>query len=89
MQLLDEPIGPDVDARSDANLLQECDQALVGSGMSIGQHLANVARIRESLALGHAQEQASEPVRKIAADEQQVIVFELVKQPLRRQMLVL
>ena len=55
----------------------------------VGEHLADVARIGQPPALGHAQEQAREPVGEIAADEQQVVVLELVEELLRRQVLAL
>ena len=57
--------------------------------MVIRQHLANIARIREPLTFRHAQKEPRKPVGEIAADEQQMIVFEFVKKLLRRQMFAL
>jgi len=47
--------------------------------MVIRQYFSHIARVRQPLAFRHAQKQAAEPVREIAADEEQVIVLELVK----------
>ena len=41
------------------------------------------------MTLGHTQEQACQPVGEVAADEQQVVVFEFVKEFFRREMLAL
>ena len=89
MQFVHEALGADVDARAHAHLLQERDEALVLLGVVVGQHLADVARVRQALALRHAQEQARQPVGEVAADEQQVVVLELVEQLLGRQVLAL
>ena len=82
-------LGAAVDARAHAHLLQERHEALVLARVVVGQHLADVARVRQALALGHAQEQARQPVGEVAADEQQVVVLELVEQLLGRQVLAL
>ena len=84
-----EALGALVDARAHAHLLQEGDQPLVLAGVVVGHDLADVARVGQPLALGHAQEQARQPVGEIAADEQQVVVLELVEQLLGRQVLAL
>ena len=89
MQLLDEALGAHVDAGAHAHLLQEGHQAVVLAAVIVRQHLADIARIGEPLALRHAQEQPRQPVGEIAADEQQVIVLELVEQPLGHQVLAL
>ncbi len=65
------------------------DEALVLAAVVVGQNFADVARIREALALRHAQEQARQPVAEVAADEQQVVVLELVEQLFRREVLAL
>jgi hypothetical protein len=89
VQLLDEAFGAHVDARAHAHLLQKGHEPVILAGVVIRQHFAHVARVGQALALGHAQEQAREPVREIAADEEKMIVFELVKELLRRQVLAL
>ena len=89
MQFVDEALGALIDARAHAHLLQEGHQPLVLARVVVGQHLADVARVGQALALGHAQEQPRQPVGEIAADEQQVVVLELVEQLLRRQVLAL
>ena len=71
------------------HLLQEGHEPFVLAAVVVGQHLADVARVREALALGHAQEQARQPVGEVAADEQQVVVLELVEQLLGGQVLAL
>ena len=62
VQLVHEALGADVDAGADAHLLQERHEALVLARVVVGQHLADVARVRQPLALRHAQEQARQPV---------------------------
>jgi len=54
-------------ARAHAHLLQESEQALILRGVVVGKDLAEIARVRQALALGHAQEQARQPVGKVAA----------------------
>ena len=56
-------------------------------GLAVGHDLAHIARIGQALALGQAQEQARQPVAEITADEEQVVVFQLVEQALRHQVL--
>ena len=87
VQLGDERLGAAVDARAHADLLQERDQPVVLHGVVVGEHLADVARIGQAPALGHAQEQARQPVGEIAADQQQVVVLELVEQLFGREVL--
>ena len=65
------------------------DQPLVLAGVVIGHDLADIARIRQPMAFGHAQEQPRQPVGEVAADEQQVVVLELVEQLFGRQVLAL
>ena len=89
MQLVHEALGADVDARAHAHLLQERHEPLVLAGVIVGHDLADVARVGQALPLGHAQEQSRQPVGEVAADEQQVIVLELVEQLLGRQVLAL
>ncbi len=79
IQLLDKALGADVDAGAHAHLLQERHEPVIIARMVIRQHFADVARVGEPLALRHAQKQSREPVGEVAADEEQVIVFELVK----------
>ena len=59
VKLVDEALRALVDTGADAHLLQKRDQPLVLAGVIIGHDLADVARVREPLALGHAQEQAA------------------------------
>ena len=89
MQFLDKTFGADVYPGTDADLLQEGHQATVLAGVIIGEHLADIARVGEPLALRHAQKEARQPVGEIAADEQQVIVLELMKQLFGRQVFAL
>jgi hypothetical protein len=55
--------------------------------VAVGEDLADLARIRQAPALGHAQEQPRQPVGEVAADQEEVVVLELVEQLLRRQVL--
>ena len=87
VQFGDERLGTAVDARTDADLLEKCEQALVFCRVVVGEHFGEVARIGQPLALGHAQEQPRQPVRKVAADQKKMAVLELMKQPFRRQVL--
>ena len=89
VQLVDKLFGAVVDARAYADLLQEVEQARVLVGMVVGQDFAHVARVGKPVALGHPQEQAREPVGEAAADQQQMVVLELVEEPLGRQVLAL
>ena len=89
MQLVHELLRTAVHAGAHAYLLQERHQALVAVRMGVGEHLAEVARVRQAPALGHAQEQPRQPVRKTAADDEQVAVLELVEKLLGRQVLAL
>ena len=84
----DERLGAAVDARAHADLLQERNEALVlGCAIVVGEHLGEVARVGQAMALGHAQKQPRQPVRKVAADQKKMAVLELMKQPFRRQVL--
>ena len=87
MQLGDERLGAAEHARAHAHLLQESEQPLVLRGVVVGQDLAEIARVRQALALGHAQEQARQPVGEVAADQQQVAVLQFVEQFLGGEML--
>ena len=87
VQLGDERLRAAEHARAHAHLLQEGEQALVLRGVVVRQDLAEIARVRQALALGHAQEQARQPVGKVAADQQQVAVLELVEQLFGREVL--
>jgi hypothetical protein len=89
MQLVDEALGTDIDASAYAHLLQKGHEALILAGGVVGHDLADIARIGEPLALGHAQEQPRQPVGEVAADEQQMVVFEFVKQLLWREVFAL
>ena len=89
VQLGDELLGAVVDARAHAHLLQELHEPHVALRVVVGEHLAHVARIRQALPLGHAQEQARQPVGEVAADEEQVVVLELVEELLGREVLAL
>jgi hypothetical protein len=53
----------------------------------VGDDLAHVPRIGEPLALRHAQEEPRQPFREIAADQDQVVLLELMEQFLGRQVL--
>ena len=57
--------------------------------MAVGQHLADITRIGKPVPLREAQEESRQPVGVAAADQEQVIVLELVEEPLGRQMLAL
>ena len=87
MQFRNERLGAADDARAHAHLLQESEQPLVLRGVVVGQDLAEIARVRQAPALGHAQEQARQPVGKVAADQQQVTVLQFVEQLLGGEML--
>ena len=87
VQLGDERCRAAEDTRAHADLLQEREQPLVLRRVVVRQDLADVPRIGQALALRHAQEQPREPVREVAADQQQVAVLELVEQLLGRQVL--
>ena len=87
MQFRDERFRAAIDARAHAHLLQERHEPLVLHRVIVGQHFADVARVGQALALRHAQEQPRQPVGEIAADQQQVVVLELVEQLLGRQVL--
>ena len=89
MQLVDELARAAVDARAHTHLLQKIHEPHVTNRMAIREHLADVARIRKPVPLRHAKEEPGEPVREAAADEQQVIVLELVEELLGRQVLAL
>ena len=89
MKLVHEALGADVYPGPHAHLLKERDEALILARVIVGQHLADVPRVRQALAFRHAQEQACQPVAEIAADEQQVVVLELVEQLLGREVLAL
>ena len=89
VQFVDELLRAAVEARAHADLLQERHQPLVLAGMAVGKDLADIARVRQAPALGHAQEQPRQPVGEVAADEQQVVVFQFVEQFLRHQVVAL
>jgi hypothetical protein len=72
-----------------ADLLEEGHQAHILQAVAVGEDLAHVARVGEAAALGHAQEEPREPVGEIAADDEQVVVLEGVKELLGRQVLAL
>ena len=87
MQLGDERLRAGVDARAHAYLLQERNEPLVLHRVVVCKHLAYVTRVGEPLALCHAEEEPRQPVGEVAADQQQVIVLELVEELLRSQVL--
>ena len=87
VQLGYERLRAGVDARAHADLLQERHEPLVLHRVVVGEHLAHVARVGQPLALRHPQEQSRQPVGEVAADQQQVVVLELVEELLRRQVL--
>ena len=72
-----------------ADLLEERDQPQVAHAVVVGENLAHVARVGESAALRHAQEEPGEPVGEVAADHQQVVVLEGMEELLRDQVLAL
>ena len=89
MQLVDELLRAAVDARPHADLLEKCHQPAVAARVIVGQHLADIARIGKPVPLGHAEEQPRQPVGEVAADEQQMVMLELVEKLFRRQVLAL
>src|SRR5690349_5420445 len=89
MQLVDEFAGAAVDAGAHADLLEEVHQSDIADGVIVGKDFANIPRVRQTMTLRHAQEQSRKPVGEAASDEQQMVVLELVKQPLGRQVLAL
>jgi len=75
--------------RAHADLLEEGNEPHVGQAVAVGKDFADIARIGQPPALGHAQEEPGEPVGEVTADDEQVVVLERVEKFFRRQVLAL
>ena len=74
-------------ARARADLMEELHEQFVAHRMIVGEHFAHFARIGKPAAFRHAQKETRKPVRKGAADHEQMAVLEFVEQLARREML--
>ena len=80
MQFIDEgDCAAVMQPRAAADVLQKENQARLAAGGQVRDGLAHVARLGQPAAFGQPQKQAGQPVGKIAAEQEQVIVFELAE----------
>ena len=84
-EFLDEFHGPAAleDAGMPAEMLEEEHQARVAVHLGVGQDFENVPIVGKTIPFRHPQEDTGQPIRKIFAQDQQVIVLQLIEQILR------